>query len=62
MDHKQKNEKIGQLEADISDANTICNELLHYLNSEKFRCGDELDGYVSCKDVLYYVMRIKSNL
>jgi hypothetical protein len=62
MDHKQKNDKIASLQADIVDANKVCNELLHYLNSKKFRCGNELDNYVNCDDVRYYIMRIKSNL
>jgi hypothetical protein len=62
MTHKQKSERIENLESDIIDANKTCNELLHYLNSKKFRCGDTLDGYVSTNDVRAYVMMIKSNL
>lgn len=37
-------------------------ELRKYLLSEKFHCGDELDGYVNVKDVLNWVDRLRGNL
>lgn len=62
MDHKQKNEYIKALQADQRKAVAVCNELLSYIASKKFRCGNELDGYVSISDVQSYVVRIKANL
>jgi hypothetical protein len=62
MDHKQKNELIRNLNADIDDANDAITELLTYLSSKKFRCGNELDGYVNVSDVRSRVLLIKENL
>lgn len=45
-----------------TDATNICNELLRYMNSEKFHCGNELDGYINTSDVQAYLMRIKESL
>lgn len=33
-----------------------------YLNSDKFRCGNELDGYVNIRDLLPKLAEIRSNL
>lgn len=50
---------IKQLEIDnkallasIDLINQQINDLRIYLNSEKFRCGNELDSYVNVSDVL----------
>ena len=37
--------ELDQIKAKIQD-------LKEYLSSEKFHCGDEMDGYVSVQDVL----------
>lgn len=49
---------IYRLQRDLRNANAVENayrnglaELLRYLSSPKFHCGNELDGYVSIKDV-----------
>jgi hypothetical protein len=39
----------------------IC-DLAQYLQSDKFRCGDELDGYVNVDDVQRYLINIKDAL
>jgi hypothetical protein len=62
MKHKEKNELIAQMRIDIADADSACNDLLAYLNSEKFHCNNELDNYVCCDDVRSAIMRIKENL
>lgn len=50
---------IHELQADntalterIDSARTALTDLLVYLNSEKFRCGNTLDGYVNVRDVI----------
>jgi hypothetical protein len=39
----------------------IC-DLAQYLQSDKFHCGDELDGYVNVDDVQRYLINIKDAL
>jgi hypothetical protein len=50
-----KAELTQQLEAarnSAAEALELLDELHAYLNSAKFRCGDDLDGYVQVNDVL----------
>lgn len=37
-------------------------ELEVYLDSAKFRCGDDLDGYVNVSDVVLRLREIRSSL
>ena len=36
----------------IQDMRDTLQDLREYLQSDKFRCGDDLDGYVNVQDVL----------
>ena len=59
---KTKAQLSDQLETVASEAASVAedlDELVRYLQSSKFRCGDELDGYVSINDLLprLYAMR-----
>lgn len=47
----QLEQEKAELEAQVAAAREGLQELLKYVNSGKFNCGDELDGYVSCGDV-----------
>ena len=38
------------------------NAFLRHLNSNKFHCGDELDGYINISDVYDYLLTIKDSL
>jgi hypothetical protein len=53
-----KNDK-AQLEMAKDRAHEAVADLAQYLNSEKFRCGDALDGYVNIEDVKRYLINIK---
>lgn len=57
---------IKRLQSEVSEAETKANEvdevvteLYSYLNSSKFFCGDELDGYVNIKDIMTYLDRMR---
>ena len=45
-------QQVKELEDEKTDAREVLQELVDYLNSDKFRCNDSLDGYVNIKDVL----------
>jgi hypothetical protein len=49
---KQLQEQIAENTRLINEAAENINQLRRYLNSPKFHCGDELDGYVNTQDVL----------
>ena len=56
---------IKKLQLDVKNANdnraeieAIVNDLSRYLNSNKFNCGDDLDGYVNIKDIFNYINQI----
>lgn len=60
---------INRLEAEAQAANTAAkatreqiDDLVSYLNSSKFRCGDELDGYVNIQDILPRLFEMRSSL
>ena len=38
------------------------NEIRRYLNSEKFRCGDDLDGYVNVADMFQGLRVVEDKL
>jgi hypothetical protein len=48
----QLQDTVSRLESQVREQRDIVNDLRRYLNSSKFRCGDELDGYVNVSDVL----------
>lgn len=50
--HKLQDENEN-LKAKLAKKEAMINELRRYLNSGKFHCGDELDGYVNVADVLH---------
>ena len=35
----------------MNNINELINEFQQYLNSDKFACGNELDGYINISDV-----------
>lgn len=52
------NQLQGERDGLQRQADTIAdglNDLRRYLQSDKFRCGDRLDGYVNTADVLAYL-------
>jgi len=58
---------IKQLQANNKEANEksekvdeIVTEIYNYVNSSKFNCGDDLDGYVNITDITKYLDRIRS--
>lgn len=53
-----KNDK-AQLEMAKDRAHMAVCDLAQYLNSDKFSCGDDLDGYVNVDDVKRYLIVIK---
>jgi hypothetical protein len=53
-----KNDK-AQLEMAKDRAHMAICDLAQYLNSDKFSCGNELDGYVNVDDVKRYLLTIK---
>lgn len=59
---KKLQAKVNQHEVSKEIAEKNLSELRKYLLSEKFRCGDSLDGYVNVQDVLNWVDRIRGNL
>ena len=48
-------DEIKALQRELLTLKAGLNELRAYLNSAKFRCGHELDGYVNVADVLAYL-------
>tara|TARA_R100000951_G_scaffold101420_1_gene92970 strand:- start:37754 stop:37945 length:192 start_codon:yes stop_codon:yes gene_type:complete len=51
---------IKQAEKKAKNVDEIITELFNYVNSSKFRCGDDLDGYVNIKDITTYLDRVRS--
>lgn len=49
--HKLQNE-VKERDAELKAVREALGGLREYLLSGKFRCGDELDGYVSTQDIL----------
>jgi len=56
-----KNDK-AQLEMAKDRTGLALSDLAQYLNSDKFRCGDDLDGYVNIDDVQRYLVNINAAL
>lgn len=52
--------EVSEAQRQAADAGIT--ELMQYLNSDKFQCGDELDGYVNVKDVLDRLVTIRQSL
>lgn len=48
----------AELKTKMAAAEEELNNLRLYLESDKFRCGDELDQYVNIRDVLSRIERI----
>jgi len=59
---KQLQEETQEKSCRIIDAQEKINETLRYLNSDKFRCGNALDGYVNISDVYDRIMIIRNIL
>jgi len=60
--HAQKSEMIVNLSKSLSNADFECVNLISYLNSEKFHCGDKLDNYVNIMDIFEYVQNIRDKI
>jgi hypothetical protein len=45
-------ETVANLSAQKQEARDVIRDLREYLQSGKFNCDDELDGYVNVQDVL----------
>ena len=50
--HEQRNHK----EQALANAESELQALRKYMASNKFRCGDDLDGYINITDVEPYIM------
>lgn len=48
--------------AQRQSADTEIVELIQYLNSDKFQCGSELDGYVNVKDIMDRLRNVRACL
>ena len=56
MNYIKKLQAASLEQADtIAHYQSIIDDLRRYLESDKFRCGDDLDGYVNVRDVLSYL-------
>lgn len=51
-----------ELQAQLRAARDELQELLAYVNSPKFNCGDSLDGYVSCGDIATRIQTAQINI
>lgn len=51
-----------ELKAKTESAKNKVDNLVKYLNSPKFHCGDSLDGYVNVQDVLDILRYIRTDL
>ena len=60
--HLQKTQRINELENTVVFATNMLNDLLRYIQSSKFHCGDSLDNYVCCDDIQSRIVEIRSNL
>lgn len=59
MNYIQKlNDKISRLDTQRAVAYDAVQDLKQYLQSSKFRCGNELDGYVNIQDVMNRLAQI----
>jgi hypothetical protein len=45
-------QQVSEDKATMADAAAQLRDVIAYLSSSKFRCGDELDGYVNINDLL----------
>jgi hypothetical protein len=52
----------AQLEMAKDRTGLALSDLAQYLNSKKFSCGDDLDGYVNVDDVKRYLININAAL
>lgn len=59
---KKLQAKVKQHETSKEVAKENLLALQAYLLSDKFNCGDELDGYVNVRDILRWVDRVRGNL
>ena len=53
---------VQNLKRSQARTDTAIHYLERYLNSSKFSCGDELDGYVNVEDVKRHIIIIKDAL
>jgi hypothetical protein len=59
---KRLQEENKGLKANIENAETVIQDMQRYLNSNKFRCGDELDQYININDILTRLNEVKAEL
>jgi hypothetical protein len=52
----------SDLEFNASQARIAIHDLFAYVNSGKFSCGNELDGYVNVDDVRRYLLNALDKL
>jgi len=63
MNYIKKLESLNKAHGDtIVNISTRLDNILAYLNSSKFYCGSELDGYVSVQDIMLRLREIRSEL
>lgn len=53
---------VNELKQDKDNCDNNLLEIVSYLNSSKFRCGDELDGYVNINDILSRIQLVRDEL
>lgn len=59
MNYIKKLEREGRVkDYQMNEMKTRIQELREYIHSDKFNCGDELDGYVSIKDIEARIQQI----
>ena len=51
-------EQVKVLKDRIKELEDNNADILRYINSKKFRCGDKLDGYVNVSDIRNYIMNV----
>jgi len=63
MNYIKKIESLNKANEDtLANISARLDNILAYLNSPKFRCGSELDGYVSVQDIILRLREIRSEL
>ena len=55
----QLQDQVKTLESEKEIIQSGLDELMRYMQSSKFHCGDELDGYVNISDVVSRLVEIK---
>lgn len=55
-------DQVSELRTQKDAVNEQITSLMAYINSPKFQCGDELDGYVNISDVMSRLIEMRSSI